>query len=53
MMFSKIEATTFKIIKRVLREPYTSILLGKNSLPEEFNKKSNLGIRIPDITIAL
>jgi tRNA threonylcarbamoyl adenosine modification protein (Sua5/YciO/YrdC/YwlC family) len=52
-MFSKIDMATFKILKRALPGPYTFILPGNNSLPKEFKKKTTVGIRIPDNSIAL
>ena len=33
--------------------PYTFILPGNNNLPKEFKKKTTVGIRVPDNSIAL
>ena len=49
----QIDTTTFKILKRALPGPYTFILPGNNNLPKEFKKKTTVGIRVPDNTIAL
>jgi tRNA threonylcarbamoyl adenosine modification protein (Sua5/YciO/YrdC/YwlC family) len=49
----QINTATFKILKRALPGPYTFILPGNNNLPKEFKKKTTVGIRIPDNTIAL
>ena len=49
----QIDTATFKILKRALPGPYTFILPGNNSLPKEFKKKTTVGIRIPDNSIAL
>ncbi|MDN3706961.1 L-threonylcarbamoyladenylate synthase [Myroides ceti] len=49
----QIDTSTFKILKRALPGPYTFILPGNNNLPKEFKKKSTVGIRIPDNSIAL
>ncbi len=49
----QIDTATFKILKRSLPGPYTFILPGNNNLPKEFKKKTTVGIRIPDNSIAL
>jgi tRNA threonylcarbamoyl adenosine modification protein (Sua5/YciO/YrdC/YwlC family) len=49
----QIETSTFKILKRALPGPYTFILPGNNNLPKEFKKKTTVGIRVPDNSIAL
>src|SRR5690606_33656303 len=49
----QIDTATFKILKRALPGPYTFILPGNNNLPKEFKKKSTVGIRVPDNSIAL
>ncbi|WP_375605210.1 L-threonylcarbamoyladenylate synthase [Flavobacterium davisii] len=49
----QIDTSTFKILKRALPGPYTFILPGNNSLPKEFKKKTTVGIRVPDNTIAI
>ena len=49
----QIDTTTFKILKRALPGPYTFILPGNNNLPKEFKKKTTVGIRVPDNSIAL
>jgi len=49
----QINTSTFKLLKRALPGPYTFILEGNNNLPKEFKKKSTVGIRIPNNTIAL
>jgi len=48
----QIDTTTFKILKRALPGPYTFILPGNNNLPTVFKKKKEVGIRVPDNTIA-
>ncbi len=47
------DTATFKILKRALPGPYTFILEGNNNLPKEFKKKSTVGIRVPNNTIAI
>lgn len=49
----QIDTSTFKLLKRTLPGPYTFILPGNNNLPKEFKKKSTVGIRVPDNSIAL
>jgi len=49
----QISTSTFKLLKRALPGPYTFILPGNNNLPKEFKKKTTVGIRIPDNSIAL
>ena len=49
----QIDTATFKILKRSLPGPYTFILPGNNNLPKEFKKKTTVGIRVPDNSIAL
>ncbi|UQD56935.1 L-threonylcarbamoyladenylate synthase [Flavobacterium sp. K5-23] len=49
----QIETSTFKILKRALPGAYTFILPGNNNLPKEFKKKTTVGIRVPDNSIAL
>ena len=49
----QIDTATFKLLKRSLPGPYTFILPGNNNLPKEFKKKTTVGIRIPDNSIAL
>ncbi|MCL6461590.1 translation factor SUA5 [Flavobacterium micromati] len=49
----QIDTPTFKILKRALPGPYTFILPGNNNLPKEFKKKTTVGIRVPDNSIAL
>ncbi|KIA86793.1 L-threonylcarbamoyladenylate synthase [Flavobacterium sp. AED] len=49
----QIDTATFKLLKRVLPGPYTFILPGNNNLPKEFKKKTTVGIRVPDNSIAL
>lgn len=49
----QIDTATFKLLKRALPGPYTFILPGNNNLPKEFKKKTTVGIRIPDNSIAL
>jgi len=48
----QVDTTTFKILKRALPGPYTFILPGNNNLPTVFKKKKEVGIRVPDNTIA-
>jgi tRNA threonylcarbamoyl adenosine modification protein (Sua5/YciO/YrdC/YwlC family) len=49
----QIDTATFKLLKRALPGPYTFILPGNNNLPKEFKKKTTVGIRVPDNSIAL
>ncbi|MCF8321799.1 MAG: threonylcarbamoyl-AMP synthase [Flavobacterium sp.] len=49
----QIDTATFKLLKRSLPGPYTFILPGNTNLPKEFKKKTTVGIRIPDNSIAL
>lgn len=49
----QIDTATFKLLKRALPGAYTFILSGNNNLPKEFKKKTTVGIRIPDNSIAL
>ena len=49
----QIDTPTFKLLKRALPGPYTFILPGNNNLPKEFKKKTTVGIRVPDNSIAL
>ncbi|MAZ73020.1 MAG: threonylcarbamoyl-AMP synthase [Flavobacteriaceae bacterium] len=48
----QIDSATFKLLKRALPGPYTFILPGNNNLPTVFKKKKEVGIRVPDNTIA-
>src|SRR6478736_3424680 len=48
----QIDTSTFKLLKRALPGPYTFILPGNNHLPKEFKKKTTVGIRVPDNSIA-
>lgn len=49
----QVDTYTFKLLKKSLPGPYTFILPGNNNLPKEFKKKTTVGIRIPDNSIAL
>jgi tRNA threonylcarbamoyl adenosine modification protein (Sua5/YciO/YrdC/YwlC family) len=49
----QVDTATFKLLKRALPGPYTFILPGNTNLPKEFKKKTTVGIRIPDNSIAL
>ena len=49
----QVDTSTFKLLKKSLPGPYTFILPGNNNLPKEFKKKTTVGIRIPDNSIAL
>ncbi|TDD93812.1 L-threonylcarbamoyladenylate synthase [Flavobacterium cellulosilyticum] len=49
----QVDTSTFKLLKRALPGPYTFILPGNNNLPKEFKKKTTVGIRIPNNSIAL
>jgi tRNA threonylcarbamoyl adenosine modification protein (Sua5/YciO/YrdC/YwlC family) len=49
----QVDTATFKLLKKSLPGPYTFILPGNNNLPKEFKKKTTVGIRIPDNSIAL
>ena len=49
----QVDTATFKLLKRALPGPYTFILPGNNNLPKEFKKKTTVGIRIPNNSIAL
>lgn len=48
----QIDNSTFKLLKRALPGPYTFILPGNNNLPTVFKKKKEVGIRVPDNSIA-
>lgn len=48
----QIDTSTFKLLKRALPGPYTFILPGNNNLPTVFKKKKEVGIRVPDHSIA-
>ena len=48
----QIDSATFKLLKRALPGPYTFILPGNNNLPTVFKKKKEVGIRVPDNSIA-
>lgn len=48
----QINTSTFKLLKRALPGPYTFILPGNNNLPTVFKKKKEVGIRVPDHSIA-
>ncbi|NNE31093.1 MAG: threonylcarbamoyl-AMP synthase [Winogradskyella sp.] len=49
----QIDTATFKILKRALPGPYTFILPGSKNLPNPFRKRTTVGIRVPDNSIAL
>ena len=49
----QVDTATFKLLKKALPGPYTFIFPGNNNLPKEFKKKTTVGIRIPDNSIAL
>ncbi len=49
----QLDTPTFKILKKALPGAYTFILPGNNSLPAAFKKKTTVGIRVPDNSIAL
>lgn len=49
----QIDTSTFKLLKRALPGAYTFILPGNNNLPKEFKKKTTVGIRVPNNSIAL
>ncbi|WP_435577949.1 L-threonylcarbamoyladenylate synthase [Gilvibacter sp.] len=48
----QIDTSTFKLLKRALPGPYTFILPAGNNLPAAFKKKKEVGIRVPDNSIA-
>lgn len=48
----QLSTSTFKILKRALPGPYTFILPASSNLPAVFKKKKEVGIRVPDNTIA-
>lgn len=48
----QLDNTTFKLLKRALPGPYTFILPGNNNLPSVFKKKKEVGIRVPNHSIA-
>lgn len=50
--YAKVNNNAFKILKRSLPGPYTFILKGSSNLPTIFKKKKNVGIRVPDNSIA-
>lgn len=48
----QLSSGTFKLLKRALPGPYTFILPSSNTLPRVFKKKKEVGIRVPDNSIA-
>lgn len=48
----QLSSGTFKLLKRALPGPYTFILPSSNTLPKVFKKKKEVGIRVPDNSIA-
>jgi len=48
----QLSSSTFKLLKRALPGPYTFILPGSSTLPKVFKKKKEVGIRVPDNSIA-
>ncbi|MEZ4859165.1 MAG: L-threonylcarbamoyladenylate synthase [Flavobacteriaceae bacterium] len=48
----QLDSPTFKLLKRALPGPYTFILPGNNNLPSVFKKKREVGIRVPDHSVA-
>lgn len=48
----QIDTSTFKLLKRALPGPYTFILPSNNNLPSAFKKKKEVGIRVPDHSVA-
>lgn len=48
----QLSSSTFKLLKRALPGPYTFILPSSNTLPKVFKKKKEVGIRVPDNSIA-
>lgn len=48
----QLSSSTFKLLKRALPGPYTFILPGSSTLPKVFKNKKEVGIRVPDNSIA-
>lgn len=48
----QLSTSTFKLLRRALPGPYTFILPASSNLPAVFKKKKEVGIRVPDNTIA-
>lgn len=48
----QLSSSTFKLLKRALPYPYTFILPGSSTLPKVFKNKKEVGIRVPDNSIA-
>ncbi|PQB04071.1 L-threonylcarbamoyladenylate synthase [Aureitalea marina] len=48
----QIDNPTYKILRRTLPGPYTFILPGSSKLPSAFKKKKEVGIRVPDHSVA-
>ncbi len=46
--YSKVDNSTFKLMKRNLPGPFTFILNGNNRLPKIFRNRKEVGIRMPD-----
>jgi len=51
--YAKVSDYAYRTMKHLLPGPYTFILPGNNNLPKEFKKKTTVGIRVPDNSIAL
>lgn len=51
--YAKMDDNAFKLIKKNLPGPFTFILNGNNNLPRLFKNKKEVGVRMPDNSIAL
>lgn len=51
--YAKVDNRCFKLLKRHLPGPYTFILNGSNNLPRILKERKEIGIRIPDNSIAM
>lgn len=51
--FTKLDNTTFKLIRRNVPGPFTFILKGTNKLPKIFSGRKEVGIRMPNNSIIM
>jgi tRNA threonylcarbamoyl adenosine modification protein (Sua5/YciO/YrdC/YwlC family) len=51
--YAKMDDAAFKLMKKNLPGPFTFLLRGSNRLPKLFKNKKEVGIRIPNNSIAL
>lgn len=51
--YARIDNETFKLMKRNLPGPFTFILPASNNLPKAFKERKEVGIRIPNNSVAI